>query len=759
MPNPLTTAVARMSTTVRSWLGNWPMSEFGHVFGGGPTTTGVPVSEFTALNYSAVWSAVSVIAADVASLPLVLYKRTEKDGKDRFLDSKLYELLHDAPNPEMGSMVFREALQAHVMTWGNAYAEIQRDDLGRPVALWPITPDRVSPFRDGPQLKYRVTNPSGSQNVLLPRDMLHVPGLGFDGVTGYSVIQKARESISLGLATEQFGGTFFGNGSTFGGVLSYKEKLTAEVKQGIRESIDASHTGVQRAHKFIILGGDVKYDKLGIPPNDAQFLETRRFQVTEIARWFQIPPHKLGDLERATFSNIEQQDIEYYRSCLRRWLVRWEQELNRKLIPPLERKQQFFKHNVEGFLRGDSAARSAFYTSMCNLGVYSINMVLEAEDLNKIGTSGDGHLVQGNLVPVDRLLEPPPEPKPEPVVTDEPIKQIGDGAPTRAIEELAEDISLKVVEIQSAITAQRSAETEAERAELQATIDRLQEEHRLVQQRFDEFRAQHASDAERLTAEVDAARQETAAERAAREATEAARRAAEAAQAEAVVQAAEATQAREAAEKRAAEEAAALADAKDKATQAMEAATQRAATAAAEAGVIAQEALDARAKHQAAEKAAEEAAAALTSQRQAEIERLTGMLSAHRALILDAMQRILAPEIDRARKHQATPAKLRAWAEAFYLTHEDRCIETLRPAIRVHLAWKGDGAELDTVTRELARAHVDESRGNLLAILQGEPEEMHAHLEALLRRWEQDRPDAMADRILIEEINHVRSLR
>lgn len=735
------------------------MSEFGHVFGGGPTTTGVPVSEFTALNYSAVWSAVSVIAADVASLPLVLYKRTEKDGKDRFLDSKLYELLHDAPNPEMGSMVFREALQAHVMTWGNAYAEIQRDDLGRPVALWPITPDRVSPFRDGPQLKYRVTNPSGSQNVLLPRDMLHVPGLGFDGVTGYSVIQKARESISLGLATEQFGGTFFGNGSTFGGVLSYKEKLTAEVKQGIRESIDASHTGVQRAHKFIILGGDVKYDKLGIPPNDAQFLETRRFQVTEIARWFQIPPHKLGDLERATFSNIEQQDIEYYRSCLRRWLVRWEQELNRKLIPPLERKQQFFKHNVEGFLRGDSAARSAFYTSMCNLGVYSINMVLEAEDLNKIGTSGDGHLVQGNLVPVDRLLEPPPEPKPEPVVTDEPIKQIGDGAPTRAIEELAEDISLKVVEIQSAITAQRSAETEAERAELQATIDRLQEEHRLVQQRFDEFRAQHASDAERLTAEVDAARQETAAERAAREATEAARRAAEAAQAEAVVQAAEATQAREAAEKRAAEEAAALADAKDKATQAMEAATQRAATAAAEAGVIAQEALDARAKHQAAEKAAEEAAAALTSQRQAEIERLTGMLSAHRALILDAMQRILAPEIDRARKHQATPAKLRAWAEAFYLTHEDRCIETLRPAIRVHLAWKGDGAELDTVTRELARAHVDESRGNLLAILQGEPEEMHAHLEALLRRWEQDRPDAMADRILIEEINHVRSLR
>lgn len=748
-----------MSTTVRSWLGNWPMSEFGHVFGGGPTTTGVPVSEFTALNYSAVWSAVSVIAADVASLPLVLYKRTEKDGKDRFLDSKLYELLHDAPNPEMGSMVFREALQAHVMTWGNAYAEIQRDDLGRPVALWPITPDRVSPFRDGPQLKYRVTNPSGSQNVLLPRDMLHVPGLGFDGVTGYSVIQKARESISLGLATEQFGGTFFGNGSTFGGVLSYKEKLTAEVKQGIRESIDASHTGVQRAHKFIILGGDVKYDKLGIPPNDAQFLETRRFQVTEIARWFQIPPHKLGDLERATFSNIEQQDIEYYRSCLRRWLVRWEQELNRKLIPPLERKQQFFKHNVEGFLRGDSAARSAFYTSMCNLGVYSINMVLEAEDLNKIGTSGDGHLVQGNLVPVDRLLEPPPEPKPEPVVTDEPIKQIGDGAPTRAIEELAEDISLKVVEIQSAITAQRSAETEAERAELQATIDRLQEEHRLVQQRFDEFRAQHASDAERLTAEVDAARQETAAERAAREATEAARRAAEAAQAEAVVQAAEATQAREAAEKRAAEEAAALADAKDKATQAMEAATQRAATAAAEAGVIAQEALDARAKHQAAEKAAEEAAAALTSQRQAEIERLTGMLSAHRALILDAMQRILAPEIDRARKHQATPAKLRAWAEAFYLTHEDRCIETLRPAIRVHLAWKGDGAELDTVTRELARAHVDESRGNLLAILQGEPEEMHAHLEALLRRWEQDRPDAMADRILIEEINHVRSLR
>jgi HK97 family phage portal protein len=407
--------MSRLLTTLRSyWTGTFQSRDplLASELGYGPTSTGVSVTPESAFNSSAFWSAVSIIAADVASLPLELFKRSKDGSTSAFTDSKTYELVHDNPNPEMTSMVWRETLQAHALTWGGGYSEIERNGGGQPIALWPLTPDRVVPFRNAGRVQYRVANTNQPDTILEAYDILHVPGLGFNGLIGYSVLEKARESISMGLAMQRFGGSFFGNGSTFGGILSHPGKLTKEVKQGIRESIDAVHTGVDRAHKFVILGDGMTFAKLGIPPNDAQFLESRRFEIEEIARWFHMPQHKLNGLDHATFSNIEHLDLEYFKSCLRGWLVRWEQELNRKLVPSLERKTQYFKHNVEGFLRGDSAARADYQVKMFGIGGLSINQICELNDQNGIGPDGDARFVPANLMPVARALNPPAPPPP-----------------------------------------------------------------------------------------------------------------------------------------------------------------------------------------------------------------------------------------------------------------------------------------------------------------------------------------------------------
>ena len=745
-------------------------AEMGYV----PTVTGVDVSQWTALNFSAVWAAVAIVAADVASLPLVLYKRGKGDSKERYTDSKLYELLHDAPNPEMTTMIFRETLQAHAMTWGNGYAEIERNGAGRPIAFWPLTPDRVSPFRSRGAVFYRVTNANQPEVVIPAADMLHVPGLGFDGLSGYSVIQKARESIGLGLATERFGGTFFGNGSTFGGVLSHPEKLTKEVKQQIRESLDAVHTGVDRAHRFVILGGNMKYEKLGIPPNDAQFLETRRFQVNEIARWFLIPPHKLGDLERATFSNIEQQDIEYYKSGLRRWLVRWEQEINRKAISPLERKQQFVEHNVEGLLRGDSAARADFYSKMFNIGAYSINMILEKENQNGIGPEGDVHFVPMNTVPADIAMEGPPEPKAPPVVETVPPKQLPAADEKNALADLLTELATKTEAMNATLVADREALSESERAQHAADIEAAKAEVQRLQQEL----AAHTVAADALAHDVLAARAAAAAvedtlTRTADLATEQGRLAQqyEADMHAMSTQLAEAAKLRFEAELLAEDKRREIeqAQAQIMAAEArIEAETARAATAEQQAETVRAEVAAAErelaafaAELEAVERArdalreaAEQKDEALRLQRSAEQALVASVMSAHRALIVDAMGRMVRRETEKARRHQATPEKLRAWIEVFYPTHEETCVDALRPAIRAHLAWQQSIEDVETVTLGLVREHIAESVKQLRAVVALVPEEIPQNLERMLMRWEQQRPDRLADRILQKEIDH-----
>lgn len=433
------------------------------LFGGGPTRAGVTVNEHTALNLSAVWAAVTVIAGTVASLPLILYKRLPNGGKERFVDHPVYRMLHDEPNPEMSSMVFRETLQSHVLLWGNAYAEIQRDQAGRPLALWPLSPQQVDPFRDRTtrQLHYRVTNESGRQTLVEPDQILHVPGLGFDGILGYSVVRKARESLGLALATETFGSTFFGNGAWPGLVAQHPGKLTPTASKNLKDSLNEALQGPKRAHNLIVTEEGIEVKKVGIPPDDAQFLETRRFQVIEIARWFNLPPHKLRDLERATFSNIEAQSIDFVVD-LRLWLVRWEQELNRKLIRPLERRIQFVEHLVDGLLRGDSASRTAVYASGRQWGWLSADDIRERENLNPLPDGqGQIYLIPQNMIPADQAdqLGAPPMP-PQPSPPPAPRSLLDPPTAEAIIEPIVERLGKLVQRTHEEIAATRAAAAE-----------------------------------------------------------------------------------------------------------------------------------------------------------------------------------------------------------------------------------------------------------------------------------------------------------
>jgi HK97 family phage portal protein len=771
----------RWLTTLRSyWTGTFQSRDplLAEEIGYGPTSTGISPTPETALNSSAFWSAVSIIGADVASLPLEQFKRSKDGSTSAFTDSKTYELVHDNPNPEMTSMVFRETLQAHALTWGNGYAEIERNGGGQPLALWPLTPDRVVPFRNARRVQYRVANTNQPDTILDASDILHVPGLGFDGLIGYSVLAKARESISMGLAMQRFGGSFFGNGSTFGGILTHPQKLTKDVKQGIRESIEAVHAGVDRAHKFVILGDGMTYAKLGIPPNDAQFLESRRFEIEEIARWFHMPQHKLNGLDHATFSNIEHLDLEYFKSCLRGWLVRWEQELNRKLVPSLERKTQYFKHNVEGFLRGDSVARADYQVKMFGIGAFSINEIRELNNQNGIGEEGDAHFVPANLMPVERALNPP-VPVAPPVAP--PVDGAVDAAKTRAdaAEQAASEARAKadrehairvaaetagaqsaeeIIRLLAAEDAavKRAAQVTTEAAELQTTVTMLQREYDAALAAHDEALARATASestaidiqaqAETLKAEhqvalATAEREREIAARALADAEAAVRDRTAAESATAAETATHLEQLREHAREVRAE----LAQRDEQLTAAQAAlalATERA-TADADARLLAETARTA-------------AEATIETQRAAEHARLVGMVAAHRGLIVDAMGRMVRRETEKARRHQATPAKLRAWADVFYVGHEDICLEALRPAIRAHLAWKQSADDVDTVTSSFVRDHIAESVRQLQTVIEGhDGDELPAVLDRMLTRWEQQRPDAFADRILREEVEYV----
>ena len=381
-------------------------SSYSFLFGG--TTAGKAVTERTAMQMTAVYSCVRILAEAVAGLPLNLYKYLPDGGKEKSFDHPLYRLLHDEPNPEMSSFVFRETLMTHLLLWGNAYAQIIRNGKGEVVALYPLMPNKMTVDRDqSGQLYYSYNRSSdeaptmkGSTVILKPSDVLHIPGLGFDGLVGYSPIAMAKNAIGLAIATEEYGAKFFANGAAPGGVLEHPG--TIKDPQRVRDAWQSQFGGSGNANKIAVLEEGMKYTSIGISPEQAQFLETRKFQINEIARIFRVPPHMVGDLEKSSFSNIEQQSLEFVKYTLDPWVVRWEQSFMRRLLSEDEKQQYFVKFNLEGLLRGDYQSRMTGYATARQNGWMSANDIRELENLDRIPAEqgGDLYLINGNMLPL-----------------------------------------------------------------------------------------------------------------------------------------------------------------------------------------------------------------------------------------------------------------------------------------------------------------------------------------------------------------------
>lgn len=374
-------------------------ADAGYSFLFGRTTSGKPVNERTAMQTTAVYACVRILAEAVASLPLHVYEYQDDGGKKLVHDHPLYYLLHDEPNPEMTSFVFRETLMSHLLIWGNAYAQIIRDGAGRVLGLYPLLPDKMEVQRDDKGNIYYVYSRNSDENPMFKEygniklkaeDVLHIPGLGFDGLIGYSPIAMAKNAVGMTLACEEYGASFFANGANPGGVLEHPGVLKDPSK--VRESWNSVYRGVSNAHKIAVLEEGMKYQQIGIPPEEAQFLETRKFQINEIARLYRIPPHMVGDLDKSSFSNIEQQSLEFVKYTLDPWVIRWEQSLQRSLLLPGEKGKYFIKLNVDGLLRGDYQSRMNGYAVGRQNGWFSANDIREMENMNPIPDEEGGNL-------------------------------------------------------------------------------------------------------------------------------------------------------------------------------------------------------------------------------------------------------------------------------------------------------------------------------------------------------------------------------
>lgn len=974
--------LARVAQSLRSfWRGPYNLKSIqDSVFSDyGPSVSGVPVNEHAAFTCSAFWDGVNQISSDVAKLPLNLKKRRQEGGSDDFTASKTYKILKYSPNPEMRSMVFRRTLTAHALVYGNGYAEIQRESgTGQPVALWPIHPNRVQPYYDKAQiddgrrfpLRYKVD----AKVELAPRDVIHIQGLGCDGVMGYNLVDYARQALGLALASERFASAFFGNQTRFGGILVSDQPMDDEQAEELRARINAIHQSADKAFKLLLLDKGFTYTETGTKPNDAQMTEIRNQQIEEVARFLNMPPHKLKHLDRSTNNNIEHQGLEYYTGCLLNWITAWEEELNAKLISPLEQSQQFIKHNVKAFLRGDTAAQTALYTALLDRGVICADDVLEFEDMNpQSGGQGKMYLVQGAMVPKDKIAaladatitkntmkpEPAPQPAPTPGAGQRELQSQLEAAEATRDDALAKaeterDLRVALEATGQATAAQlaekRDAETQALSLAAQSTA--IVDELRQQLERSDTIAreasvAKTVEEAARMAAEARSAESATLAAEAlaaralAEQAAAAANQEADAARAkaeDAVLAVGEALakadragldkaasdELRLAAENRAtsalaaanaataesvrlqgelAEAAIREQQARDDAAAAKVLAVQASATAQAErdahtavvlgaheaaekaelerarlaaeaelafkasddARLLAESAETARLAAQAqaesealaragAERMAAEVGAELERMRaeladaqklereaqvsltewtthiterdqsiaalqadleaqraandstsaehlstletlgrlsteratelaerdelralvaveteargrfetaireleQAEADRHGAQIAAHRALMVDVMRRMVERETDRARRAQATPEKLRHWLETFYDGHEDLCRTALLPAVRIHCAFVQSVEDPIDATRRLVAAHVDESKRQILTVLDGDADEIAASLPALLHRWETERVAVIADKLLHKELEFAR---
>lgn len=365
-------------------------------FGGAVSNAGTNVSAESAQNYSPFWQAVRLISETIASLPIHVYRRV---GESRVIidDLGVGDMLRIAPNPEMTSVQFRAAWIMHALIHGNGYAEIERDTAGRAVRLWLLNPSSVSVARASDMSVIYGYQLQGGERIYLPgEDVLHLPGPGTDGIIGLSIITQARQAIGLGLAAEQFGSQFFGMGGRPSGVLEHPGRLSDDARARLRGDWERLHSGIDNAHRVAILEEGMKWNTTSIPPDDAQFLQTRKFQIEEIARWFNIPISKLRSPESTSYNSLEQENLAFLSETLRPWLIRIEQEIRRKL---LDDPATYVEHKVEGLLRTDIAARYNAYSIGRQWGWLSVNEIRALEGLDPVD-GGNTYLSPLNMAPI-----------------------------------------------------------------------------------------------------------------------------------------------------------------------------------------------------------------------------------------------------------------------------------------------------------------------------------------------------------------------
>lgn len=403
------------STSFYEWLEN---------YGGGESESGVNVSPDSAMRVMAFFACVRILAESLASLPIHMYERRgDGIGRDRTTDHPVSDLVRNEPNELMSAYIWKETLQGHVAARGNCFSYLRWDRSGGTLAaIHPIPPTVITPeLNEAGRLVYRL-QPGyeiDEKTTLLPYEVLHVPGLGFDGIVGYSPVTLAREALGLSLATEKAGAALFGKGGRPSGILSTEQNLQEDQVKILKRMWDASQGGVDNMGKTAVLSGGLKWQQVTIDPRDMQFLDTRKFQTQEIARLFRIPPHMLADLDRATFSNIEHQDLAFVKHTLRPWLVRWEGELNRKLLTANERERFFLEFNVEAMLRGDTKSRHDAYQSAVLTGWMNRNEIRARENLNPGPDELDEFLEPQNMRGADDDAEPEPTDEPTPPEPDE----------------------------------------------------------------------------------------------------------------------------------------------------------------------------------------------------------------------------------------------------------------------------------------------------------------------------------------------------
>jgi HK97 family phage portal protein len=375
---------------------------------GSPVTSGILVTPATALNFVSVFCAVNTIATDLATLPLGPYRREGEGARVPAPEASGARLLANCPDPDSGdanAFRTRQATMGHVLLWGNGYLEIRRNGRGAPTGLTPLNPATTQPRRDDRtgKLYYHLID---VDRKLLPENVVHIAGLGFDGIAGFSVIHFCRGGVGLGIATENFGGSFFGNGATPSGILKTPRRLSPLARQNLRESIYQVHQGSLNANHLMILEEGLDYAPRTMPLEDAQFLATRQFQVLEVARMYRIPPHKLMDYSKGAQASVEEANRNYEETTLLGWATAIEAEVDNKLLFQTERDRGvFYHHNFGRLNRANTQVRTGYYQVMRNTGAMSADDIRAAEGLNPIGTEkgGDAYVIQGQYVPLDQI--------------------------------------------------------------------------------------------------------------------------------------------------------------------------------------------------------------------------------------------------------------------------------------------------------------------------------------------------------------------